>query len=227
MLDNQKKVKIKILKDGPYLVSGNVPLFEKIITPKGQGYEYKDGKDLPQADKYTLCRCGKSKNAPFCDGFHSKFAFKGTETASRDKFEDRAGFMEGPGIDLMDDNRCALGRFCHTKYGDVWKLVAHSDNPKYREEAIKAAIDCPSGRLVAVDKAGKCIEPEYEPSIEVLQDPEKGVSGPLFVKGNIPIESSDGVTYEIRNRLALCRCGASKNKPFCDASHIEEKYVDK
>lgn len=227
MANDQRKVKIKILKNGPYLVSDNVPLSEKKITPEDGGYEYKDGCEFLQAEKYTLCRCGKSKNPPYCDGVHQKIDFDGTETASREKFEDRADYMEGPGIDLMDDNRCALGRFCHTKYGDIWKLVAFSDDPIYKEVAIKAAIDCPAGRLVAVDKEGNCIEPEYEPSIEVLQDPEKEVSGPLFVKGSIPIESADGSTYEVRNRLALCRCGESKIKPFCDASHIPAKYIDK
>lgn len=133
----------------------------------------------------------------------------------------------GPEIDLMDDNRCAFARFCHEEHGNVWELVENSDNPKCREEAIKAASDCPAGRLVAVDKAGMEIETKYEPAIEVLQDPQKGVSGPLFVKDNIPIEASDGFTYEIRNRAALCRCGKSRNKPFCDATHVSIKYSDK
>ncbi|MCO1602684.1 hypothetical protein [Desulfosporosinus nitroreducens] len=80
----------------------------------------------------------------------------------------------------------------------------NSDNPKYREEAIIAASECLAGRLVAYDKTGKAIEPEYEPSVEILQDPEKEASGPIFVKGNIPIESADGYTYEIRNRVTFC-----------------------
>jgi CDGSH-type Zn-finger protein len=39
------------------------------------------------------------------------------------------------------------------------------------------------------------------------------------VRGGITIESADGVPYEVRNRVTLCRCGRSDNKPFCDASH--------
>lgn len=222
-----QKCKIKILKNGPYIVSGNVPLTEKIIVSKGKAYEYEDGREFPQSEQYSLCRCGKSKNAPFCDGAHAKAGFDGTEVASREKYADRAELLEGPGLDLSDDNRCAFARFCHREGGSVWELTEKSDDPKSREEAIIAASECPAGRLVAIDKkTGKAIEPEYEPSIEILQDPEKGVSGAIFVKGNIPIESSDGFTYEVRNRVALCRCGNSRNKPFCDAKHVLTNYSD-
>ncbi|NLX72812.1 MAG: CDGSH iron-sulfur domain-containing protein, partial [Bacteroidales bacterium] len=71
------------------------------------------------------------------------------------------------------------------------------------------------------------IEPEYEPSIDIIQDCQRSVSGGIFVKGGIPIESSDGSAYEVRNRVVLCRCGKSKNKPFCDATHILVDFVDK
>jgi CDGSH-type Zn-finger protein len=227
MLNKNQKCNIKILKNGPYLVTGNVPLSEKIITPKGKGYEFKVGRSFPEAQEYALCRCGKSKDSPFCDGSHVVSEFDGTEAASREKYIDRAYKQEGPNLDLLDDDRCAFARFCHREEGNVWELTDQSDNPKFREEAIKAASDCPAGRLVAVDKEGNLIEPDLEPSIEVLQDPQKRVSAPIFVKGNIPIESSEGFTYEVRNRVALCRCGESRNKPFCDATHVSARYIDK
>ncbi len=217
--------KIKILKNGPYLVSGNVPLNEKIITPKGNGYEYKDGCIMEQNETYALCRCGHTKDHPFCDGSHMRIKFNGKETASRDSFKDRAVTYMGPGIDMMDDGRCALARFCHREDGDAWELTEDSDDEFLRDEAIIAAKECPAGRLVAVTKDGIEIEPVLEPSIEILQDPERYVSGPIYVKGNIPIESSDGYVYELRNRQTLCRCGKSKNKPFCDSSHIKAKFA--
>jgi CDGSH-type Zn-finger protein len=227
MENANKKIKIKILKNGPYVVSGNVPLTEKIIVPKGNGYEFIDGRLFSQSEQYALCRCGKSKNAPFCDGSHEKTGFDGTETASKAKFEDRAELLEGPELDLLDDHRCAFARFCHREDGTAWTLTKNSDNPKYREEAIIAASECPAGRLVAADKAGNIFEPEYEPAISIIQDPEKGVSGGIFVKGKIPIESSDGYIYEVRNRVVLCRCGESTNKPFCDTTHIHIEFSDK
>jgi len=134
--------------------------------------------------------------------------------------------MEGSGINLLDDNRCAYGRFSHRSGGDFWELTEKSDSEENVNEAIQTASECPAGRLTAVDKTGSLIEPELEPSIDIIQDPQKKVSGGIFVKGNIPIESSDGHLYELRNRVALCRCGKSKNKPFCDAMHVTIGFSD-
>lgn len=216
--------KIKIIKNGPYLVSGNVPLSEKIITPNGNGYEYKDGCIMQQNETYALCRCGSSKDHPFCDGSHVKIKFNGNETASREPFKDRVEVFKGPGMDLLDDGRCAYSRFCHREDGDAWGLTKDSGDEHLRNEAITAAKECPAGRLLAVTKSGEDIEPLLTQSIEILQDPELGVSGPIYVKGSIPIESTDGYVYEIRNRQTLCRCGRSKNKPFCDSSHVKVKF---
>ena len=51
------------------------------------------------------------------------------------------------------------------------------------------------------------------------------VLGPV-VRGGIPITAADGFQYELRNRVALCRCGASQNKPFCDGTHAQIKFRD-
>ncbi|MPM75072.1 hypothetical protein SDC9_122063 [bioreactor metagenome] len=219
--------KIKIMKDGPYIVTGSLPLYEKLIVPKGGEYKFVPGRPLPQAERYALCRCGKSKNAPFCDGSHTACGFRGGETASKDTYAKRAVLIEGPGVDLLDDGRCAMARFCHTRDGDAWELTGDSRSEAARKQVIRAASDCPAGRLTAVEKDGTIHEPELEPSIDVLQDPENGASAGLFVKGYVPIESSDGTQYEPRNRVVLCRCGASANKPFCDAAHLLIKYLDK
>lgn len=221
------KCRIKVMKDGPYLVTGGVPLREKIIVQKGPNYFYEDGRELKQAETYTLCRCGKTKTPPFCDGAHTHANFDGTETASRAPFKQRAARYRGQTLDLLDDGRCAFARFCHTERGDAWELIENSYDPECRRLAIKAATECPAGRLVIVDKAtGEHIEPELEPAIEVLQDPDRNASCGLFVQGGIPIEAADGETYEIRNRVVLCRCGYSKIKPFCDAMHIDRMYSD-
>ena len=223
----ETKGKIIISKNGPYVVTGNIPLTEKIIIKKGNHNELNAGRELPQAEEYHLCRCGNSKNVPFCDGTHKEIEFDGSEVASKAKYEDRANKLEGPGLDLMDDDRCAFSRFCHREEGNVWELIRGSDNELTKKEAIIATSECPSGRVVALDKTGKAIVPKYEPAIEILQDPSRGVSGPLAIKGNISIESADGKMYEIRSRVALCRCGKSSNKPFCDASHVTVNYKDK
>lgn len=68
-------------------------------------------------------------------------------------------------------------------------------------------------------KDGIPIEPVFEPEIALVRDPKAGMFGPLWVRGGIPVVSADGFRYEVRNRVTLCRCGKSANKPFCGGSH--------
>jgi hypothetical protein len=90
---------------------------------------------------------------------------------------------------------------------------------------IQESHDCPSGRLVVWDKkTKKALEPILEQSIGLIEDPQMGISGPIWVRGCIPIESADRKLYTIRNRVTLCRCGKSTNKPFCDSSHYPEEH---
>jgi len=223
---DENKLGIRIMKNGPYLVTGSVPLRKVKIVPNGNHNEYQPVHEYSLQKEYALCRCGHSAASPYCDGSHTCKGFVGDETASRLPYRMRVAILQGPDLDLLDDGRCAYTRFCHREEGNVWELTRNSDDPEARTQAIVAACDCPTGRLVALDRAGNPIEWTFEPSIEILEDPEEGVSGPLFVKGNIALESADGTLYEVRNRMALCRCGESENKPFCDATHISIGFSD-
>lgn len=221
------ETKITIVKDGPYLVSGGVPLDEKVMVSAGKNREYQAGRNFEAGESYALCRCGKSSNPPFCDGSHAN-GFDGSECAQTAPFEQRAEVFAGPTLDLYDDSRCAFARFCHRADSEVWSLTEESDDPELRAEAIQAALDCPAGRLVHHDKTADYaeIEPQLEQRISVLQDPERKVSGPLYVQGGIELVSAQGQSYELRNRYTLCRCGSSRNKPFCDAMHVTAGYLD-
>jgi len=78
---------------------------------------------------------------------------------------------------------------------------------------------------VAWDKAtGEAVEPDLPVSIGLVEDPEQQCSGPLWLRGGIAVVSGDGFEYEIRNRATLCRCGQSKNKPYCDGAHAAIKF---
>lgn len=221
-----EKMKIEIVKDGPYSVSGNIPLYEKKIIEEDGLMVMKTIKKIPTDGDYMLCRCGKSKDMPFCDGLHVEAHFDGTEVAENNKYMDRAEVCVGPEIDLYDDGRCAYARFCHQKHGDVWTLTLESNDPVKKKEVIAGSNQCPSGRLVVKDKDGKIIEPKLEPCISIVQDiPERCSSG-IFVTGNIPLYSANKKQYEIQNRMMLCRCGASSNKPFCDATHDPIHFDD-
>ncbi len=214
--------KIQITKDGPYLVSGDLPLRTETIGTdrEGDSVEWVAGKELPTKANYALCRCGQSANKPFCDGTHSKVNFDGAEVASREPYRNQANLIEGPTMSLTDaEGLCAFARFCDPK-GRVWNLVKQTDDPTARRVFVQEASDCPSGRLVAWDNAsGKAVEPEHKPSVALVEDPEKNCSGPIWLRGGVQVVSADGFAYEVRNRVTLCRCGASQNKPFCDGQH--------
>ncbi|MFC4334292.1 CDGSH iron-sulfur domain-containing protein [Salininema proteolyticum] len=86
---------------------------------------------------------------------------------------------------------------------------------------------CPSGRLVSWEPETKApVKPDLPASIGVVEDPVEGCSGPLWVRGAIPVRSADGQEYELRRRVTLCRCGASRNKPFCDGTHAAIGFQD-
>jgi CDGSH-type Zn-finger protein len=223
--DAQKttQYKVKVTKNGPYLISGGVPLSEQIICmdTDGKCHGWKEGKKYPVQENYALCRCGHSQNKPFCDGSHIKVKFDGTETASHETYLEQAGEISGSGLRLTDAQAFCVGaKFCH-RAGGTWKLTKESSNPEARQKAVEEACDCPSGRLVAWGQDGKAIEPDFEPSIGLVEDTQSGKMGPLWVRGGIPVESADGTTYEICNRVTLCRCGKSTNKPFCDGRHLK------
>jgi len=217
---------IRVVKDGPYFVSGSVPLFYMIIQCGSNGIPEKwvVGGMLNASESYGLCRCGYTGNKPFCDGAHVKVNFEGKETSDNEPFEVMAKVIDGPELRLKDaEILCASARFCH-RGGDIWVNVPKSDDPAAKHNAIDDACDCPSGRLVVSDKKnGLTIEPILEKSIGVIEDPSKNVDGPLWVRGGIPVYSANGKLYEIRNRVTLCRCGKSTNKPFCDSSHYPEE----
>ena len=217
--------KVRILKNGPYLVSGNIPLFPATIKCDHTGIpvEWMMGDRMKAPETYTLCRCGRSKNKPFCDSTHVKVNFDGTEVSDNESFEKMAKEIDGPALRLKDaEILCASARFCH-RGGDIWKQIPFSDDPKLKQNAVKNACDCPSGRLVVIDKeTGKTIEPSFEKSLGLIEDPGMGVSGPVWVRGGISVYSGQGMLYEVRNRVTLCRCGKSTNKPFCDSSHYPE-----
>ena len=229
---SQNKVmgaKVQISKNGPYIVSGDVPLSKEIIgvNASGESIKWEQGQEYPSQEQYALCRCGHSRNKPFCDGSHLKADFDGTEAANRQSYIDQAKTLRGPNLSLTDvESLCAFARFCDP-HGQVWGLVYETDDPLKSRHFVNQTCDCPSGRLVAWDNyTGTPIEPEYEPSIALIEDPSKACSGPAWLRGGVQLIGADGFEYEVRNRMTLCRCGASQNKPFCDGTHVSTGFND-
>ena len=227
MPDNSAKV--AIIKNGPYRVTGAVPLAKQIIAVNhaGESERWEQGDPYTTPEAYSLCRCGHSQNKPFCDGTHKQIQFDGAETASREPFAAQAKIYDGPAMQLADaESLCAFARYCDP-HGQVWSQVEHTGAHATRERFLRQTGNCPSGRLVAIDKqTGQALEPELPVSIGLVEDPAQQCSGPIWLRGGIPLVSAEGVHYEVRNRVTLCRCGASRNKPFCDGSHATIKFRD-
>lgn len=215
MSDEQAGPRSQIQPNGPYLVYGSVPLVRKhaVLTERGEKIAWARDEVLESRERYALCRCGGSPKKPFCDGTHAKNDFDGTEVASTEVYEAQRETYAGPGMTLFAKT------FCGNKITNVWKMIPRTDDTEVRSLAVAMAERCPSGRLT-YQLDGETLEPDLPTQVAVVKD------GPLWVTGGIEVERSDGAPIQIRNRMTFCRCGASKNKPFCDGSHTQISFTD-
>jgi CDGSH-type Zn-finger protein len=223
-MDEAPSVRIKIAEDGPYRVTG-APLvrMRRVPDEDGEMLRWERGAILHHDETYDLCRCGQSATKPFCDGTERTNGFDGTETADRGPTADRRfEYGDGP-VALTDDQTlCARATFCDARSTDAWALAEQTEDPEKRAMLIRMVQRCPSGRLAYhLPPDPSFVEEDLSPEIAVVDD------GPLWVRGRIPVEAADGFEYEVRNRVTLCRCGNSKNKPFCDGSHVRTKFTDR
>jgi len=146
--------KVQIAKDGPYMVSGNLPMKKQTIgtNSAGESVKWLEGHTYPEQATYALCRCGQSAKKPYCDGSHARVHFEGTETASREGHRSQATIMQGPSMSLTDVERlCAFARYCDPN-GQVWNLVNETDAANSRRNFVRQVGDCPSGPVRCVEE---------------------------------------------------------------------------
>ncbi len=225
-----QKMHITVTERGPYLVYGAPPLMQQIIetNQNGDSVEYRKGREFSTDKQPTaLCRCGRSKSAPYCDSSHVDAIWDPQLSAPQDSLLSEADVLESETLSLLDDQRlCVYARFCHPK-GGTWRLTEESADPEARKEAIRQASLCPGSRLTAWGRDNeKPYELKFDADICLLEDPAIGVSSGLWIRGGIPIFKESGEPYEVRNRVVVCRCGSSHNKPFCDGSHAQVRWSD-
>jgi CDGSH-type Zn-finger protein len=211
--------------DGPYVVEGDVPVLRTAIveTEYGEPVEWEEGPEIQTpAAPLELCRCGKSSHKPFCDATHERVPFDGTETADRGPSAHRRDVWEGVGVVMTDDfGLCTQAGFCGDRFTKVWMMIEDTADPAVRQRLMDMVSKCPSGRLAyQVPPDPSDVEPAFEPSIGIEPN------GPVWIRGGIPVVSEDGTPYEVRNRQTLCRCGHSRNKPFCDGMHRVVGFTD-
>ena len=176
---------------------------------------------LPDKETVALCRCGKSNKKPFCDGTHRKVDFSsGTDNPTAGEWRDYVGSQ----ITIHDNRRlCAHAGHCTDELASVWRM---GQSPWIEPdgadvESIIAVIKrCPSGALSYSIGEQPAEHEAAEGSIVVSSN------GPYHVIGDIVLNDPSRDTTHTPGRYALCRCGASKNKPFCDGSHWDIKFSD-
>jgi CDGSH-type Zn-finger protein len=203
---------IRVRANGPYEVTGAPVSRRRIVANEdGESAAWETTATIDTPDTVFLCRCGGSSTKPICDGSHASNGFT-ADDGEAGTYDERSKVLGGQQVTVRDDRSiCVHAAFCTNKVTNVWKMAKSGAD----DHEIVAMIDrCPSGALT-YDK-----EPLLPQEIAAVAD------GPLWVTGGVSISLAEGTTLETRNRVTLCRCGASKTKPLCDGSHIEAEFHD-
>jgi CDGSH-type Zn-finger protein len=197
-------------KNGPYIVKK----LTRLTNSKGEVIETKE--------VIALCRCGGSSNKPFCDGTHSKIDFSGDKVS--DGSNDKRDNYTGKGITIHDNRAiCAHAGHCTDRLAAVFRLKTEPwiDPEGAGVEAIKEAVrKCPSGALSYSIDGIEHRDQKREPAVTVSKD------GPYHVTGGVDLEGEARNEGASEEHYTLCRCGGSKNKPFCDGTHWYIEFKD-
>jgi len=195
------------------------------------------GDPLSNVRGVALCRCGASKNKPFCDGTHSTINFSTNEKETKNHNIDNDNSEKntpknkkksyiGQKITIHDNRSiCSHAALCVESLSSVFKLGhrpwINPDNASTKE-IIETIKKCPSGALsYSIDGVEYNEIEKRAPMITVSKD------GPYLITGGVELlgekQIAEGASKE---HYALCRCGASNNKPFCDGSHNKINFKD-
>ena len=204
-----KPVTIKAAQDGPYIVKG----LQNFSSSKGA---------IECKEAIGLCRCGRSATKPYCDGTHKSIEFSSDNQL--DASRDRLDSYRGKKITLHDNRSiCAHAGYCTDRLPSVFR---HREDPFINadgasvEEIIDIVKQCPSGALTYT------LEDDSETRIIGESAIFIAPNGPYVVKGKTVLLDTEKGQGASETNFCLCRCGASKNKPFCDGSHWDVNFSD-
>jgi CDGSH-type Zn-finger protein len=206
-----------------YLLNDTIP---KVVP----NLKTSDGKPLSNISGTALCRCGASKNKPFCDGTHGTIRFLSDNKKINKNGQvpkDKKKSYPGNNIIIHDNRRiCSDAGECVNNLSSVFRLDAKpwiDPNSASVEEIIQTIRKCPSGALsYSIDGIEYKDQNDRDPMVTVSEN------GPYLITGGIDligdnIQWADGSSKEY---YTLCRCGASNNKPFCDGMHKSINFMD-
>jgi CDGSH-type Zn-finger protein len=218
--------KIEVRPNGPYKVTGSVPLVHKtqVVSEHGEPLTWQKDDTYPACQEYILCRCGQSQKMPYCDLTHREKPYDGTETAQTNTTAERQEiFRYGTNVVVKyDDSLCCESGYCATRNSSIQEMVPDTDDTAVRSNLMAMIERCPAGAYVySIEEGGPDIEPDLPMQIAATTEITSNgpITGPLWVTGSIQILRADGQPMETRNRVTLCNCGKSKLKPLCDGTH--------
>jgi CDGSH-type Zn-finger protein len=210
MSSDKPKPTIAPSPDGPYIVKalGNL--------------KNSTGAKLETKPQMALCRCGGSANKPYCDGTHAKQGFSSEKLSDGSK--DKRDTYTGAGITIHDNRgicahagRCTDGLAAVFRLGEEpWVHPGAAD----AEKIIETVRRCPSGALSYSVEGVEHRDQDREPAITVAEN------GPYVVTGGPDLVGESRGEGASTEHYTLCRCGGSKNKPFCDGTHWHIKFSD-
>ncbi len=203
------KPSVTPMPDGPYLVKD----LESLANRNGP---------IEAKPTMALCRCGGSDNKPFCDGTHAKIGFSSAKLEGR--VEDGREDYEGEQITIHDNRGiCAHAGRCTDGLPSVFRLKQEpwiDADAGSRDDIIATVRSCPSGALSYSVDGVEHREREGEPAILVSPN------GPYVVSGAPDLLHTVRAEGASTEHFTLCRCGGSKNKPFCDGTHWHQGFTD-
>jgi CDGSH-type Zn-finger protein len=219
-LQDALPAELRIARNGPYLVT-NVPSLTDHL-----------GAEIRPAPQLALCRCGQSALKPLCDGSHARTGF--SDAKDPERVPDQRDSYPGQQVTIFDNRgTCQHSGLCTDRLATAFRTDAEpfvAPSGGRLDEIIRAVRDCPSGALsYAFDEAEARAQVDWDgtrtPSIEVTND------GPYRITGQITLTDATGEPEPqgagaSREHYALCRCGQSRNKPFCDRRHVRARFDD-
>jgi CDGSH-type Zn-finger protein len=180
------------------------------------------GRRLATHPAMALCRCGASANKPFCDGTHARVGFSSEKNSERtpDGVRDFAGAEITVHYNLL---QCAAAERCSQRLAAVFRKGEEpwiQPDRAAPDDIMRTIARCPSGALRYTTKGETGPAPRAgPPEISIIEN------GPYAVEG-IALSVDDWSEGAGREKYTLCRCGASRNKPFCDGSHWQVGFTD-